>query len=112
MKQFLLSALLVCVSLIGVSCMKSDFVKPNIDQIDAYIQQHPDLPEYDKACIYDGRFEIGIRESTLQFLLGEPWKKEIIKQPWATQEKWIYKRRGQKIFIIEDAHVVGILEKD
>lgn len=93
-------------------CMPKDFVKPSIMQIDEYIKAHPDLPEYDKQCIYDGRFEIGIKQSTLEFLLGPPRKKEVVQQPWATQERWTYKRRGQKIFIIEDVHVVGILEKD
>jgi hypothetical protein len=33
-------------------------------------------------------------------------------QPWAVQEKWIYKKGNHKIFIIEDKHVVGILEED
>jgi len=80
--------------------------------IDKYLQDHPDLPVTDKTCIEDGRFEIGITQETLLFLLGEPKSKETVKQPWAVQEKWIYKKKGQKIFIIEDAHVVGILEKE
>lgn len=103
-------ALVGCVAMLG--CMGTDFIKPSQAEIDAYIQAHPDLPEYDKSCIYDGRFEIGIKQETLEFLLGEPDKLEIVQQPWAQQEKWIYRKRGQKIFIIEDKHVVGILEKD
>jgi hypothetical protein len=98
--------------LVTAGCFSHEFIKPDQAQIDEYIQAHPDLPEYDKTCIYDGRFEIGIRQETLKFLLGEPKKLEIVQQPWATQEKWIYKRRGEKIFIIEDKHVVGILKKD
>jgi len=94
-----------------VGCTRKDFVKPSIAEIDAYIQAHPDLPEYDKACIYDGRFEVGIRQSTLEFLLGEPTEIETVQQPWAVQKRWIYKRRGQKVFVIEDEHVVGILEE-
>jgi len=94
------------------SCAPKDFIKPDQAQIDAYIQAHPDLPELDKSCIYDGRFEIGIKLETLSFLLGEPRKVETVHQPWAVQEKWIYRRGGQKIFIIEDKHVVGILEED
>jgi hypothetical protein len=80
--------------------------------IDKYLQDHPDLPETDKACVEDGRFEIGIKQETLLFLLGEPKTKEIVKQPWAVQEKWIYQKRGKKIFIIEDKYVVGILESE
>jgi hypothetical protein len=89
-----------------------DFIKPSQEEIDAYIKEHPDLPELDKSCIYDGRFEIGIKQETLYFLLGEPYKQEKVQQPWALQEKWIYKKRNHKIFILEDKHVVGILEDE
>jgi hypothetical protein len=104
----------VCAALIlvGAACTDKDFVKPSIAEIDAYIQSNPDLPEYDKACIYDGRFEVGIRQSTLEFLLGKPHKLTTVQQPWAVQERWGYKRRGQKVFVIEDKHVVGILEEE
>jgi len=30
--------------------------QPKQEQIDKYIQEHPDLPDLDKSCIYDGRF--------------------------------------------------------
>jgi hypothetical protein len=93
-------------------CESKSFIKPNQAEIDAYIQTHPDLPELDKSCIYDGRFEIGITQETLLFLLGEPVKREVTKQPWAVQEKLIYKKGNQKVFVIEDKHVVGILEED
>jgi hypothetical protein len=106
------SAAVVAMCLVMVGCANKDFVKPSIAQIDAYIQANPDLPEYDKACIYDGRFEVGIRQSTLEFLLGKPHKLDIVQQPWAVQERWIYKRRGQKVFVVEDKHVVGILEEE
>lgn len=106
------SSLFAVVLLAVMGCSNKDFVKPTIAEIDAYIQANPDLPEYDKACIYDGRFEVGIRQSTLEFLLGKPHKLEVVQRPWAVQERWIYKRRGQKVFVIEDEHVVGILEKE
>lgn len=111
MKRLLLSAAVASVVAV-TGCMRSDFIKPSITQIDEYIQANPDLPEHDKASIYDGRFEIGIRQSTLEFLLGPPARLEIVQQPWAQQERWIYRRRGEKIFIIEDKHVVGILETE
>jgi hypothetical protein len=104
---------LIVAGLLLAGCAGSkDFIKPTQEEIDAYVQEHPDLPELDKSCIYDGRFEIGIKQETLYFLLGEPVKQEKVQQPWALQEKWTYKKRNQKIFIIEDKHVVGILEKD
>ena len=109
----LITSVVVSLLLAAVlGCTPRDFVKPSIAEIDAYIQAHPDLPEYDKACIYDGRFEVGIRQSTLEFLLGKPHKLQNVQQPWAMQERWIYKRRGQKVFVIEDKHVVGILEEE
>lgn len=102
--------LATCFVLAG--CGNQELIKPDQTQIDAYIQSHPDLPELDKSCIYDGRFEIGIKQETLYFLLGEPPLVEKVKQPWALQEKWIYKKGNSKIFIIEDKHVVGILEEE
>jgi len=91
--------------------MGEDFIKPSQDEIDVYIRNNPDLPELDKACIYDGRFEIGMQASTVRFLLGEPKKLEIVKQPWAEQERWTYKRGNFKVFYMEDGGVVGIEEK-
>jgi hypothetical protein len=105
--------LLLVASVFLAGCViTKDFIKPSQEEIDSYVQAHPDLPELDKSCIYDGRFEIGIKQETLYFLLGEPFKQEKVQQPWALQEKWTYKKRNQKIFILEEKHVVGILEKD
>jgi hypothetical protein len=92
-----------------LSCTASkSLVKPKQAEIDQYLLDHPNLSPTDKSCLEDGRFEIGIHKETLLFLLKEPTKREEIKQPWAVQEKWIY--RGHKVFIIEDNHVVGIIE--
>ena len=101
------AALALCVF---ASCFMQPFIKPKQDEIDQYVQAHPDLPDLDKQCIYDGRFEIGMKVETLKFLLHDPDKLEIVKQPWATQENWIYYKNGKKTFIIEEKHVVGILE--
>ena len=90
-------------------CMGSEMKRKPPDVIDKYLQEHPDLPVTDRTCIEDGRFEIGITQETLLFLLGEPGRKETVKQPWAVQEKWIY-GGGHKIFILEGKYVVGILE--
>lgn len=91
-------------------CSPGEAKRKPPDVIDKYLQDHPDLPEVDKNCIEDGRFEIGITQETLVFLLGEPKSKEVVKQPWAVQEKWVYQQEGRKIFFIEDSHVVGIVE--
>ena len=100
----------VVFSLLLAGCMAKDFIKPTQTEIDAHILANPDLPELDKACIYDGRFEIGIRKETVRFLLGEPRTNETIQQPWAQQEKWTYKRGNFKVFYMEDGGVVGIEE--
>lgn len=104
--KWLLTALLC----FAVSCGGHQFIKKSSDEIDKYLQENPDLPVTDKTCLEDGRFEIGILKETLIFLLGEPAQKKTIKQKWATQEEWIYRGGGKKTFIIEDGHVVGILE--
>ncbi|HEX3019157.1 MAG TPA: hypothetical protein VHP36_02600 [Chitinispirillaceae bacterium] len=98
--------------IVFAGCSSQELIKPDQTQIDAYVQAHPDLPELDKSCIYDGRFEIGIKQETLFFLLGEPPMIEKIQQPWAMQEKWIYRKGNSKVFILEDKHVVGILEEE
>jgi hypothetical protein len=103
-------ALLLCLCLFAAQCL-STFIKPKQEDIDQYVQAHPDLPELDKSCIYDGRFEIGMKQETVLFLLGNPNKIEIVKQPWATQENWVYKKAGIKTFILEEKHVVGILKQ-
>jgi len=108
--QWLKISVLFFSLIIAAGCSQRQFVKPTLQEIDTYIRAHPDIPELDKACIYDGRFEVGLRKETVTFLLGEPRKIEIVHQPWATQQNWIYTRGGKKTFIIEDDHVVGILE--
>ncbi len=109
-KLFLNIAIILSL-IITIGCFNKNFIRPKQTEIDAYIANHPDLPEIDKACIYDGRFEVGMQQETLRFLLGPPKEIEIIQQPWAQQEKWIYKAGNFKIFYIEDNGVVGIEEK-
>jgi hypothetical protein len=91
-------------------CAGSEFIKKSPNEIDKYLQDNPDLPEADKTCLEEGRFEIGILKETVFFLLGEPGEKKVVKEKWAKQEYWIYRKGGKKTFIIEDNHVVGILE--
>ena len=105
-----LIALIASLAVSSSGCFNKNFIKPTQLEIDQYIKGHPDLPELDKACIYDGRFEVGMKTETVRFLLGEPKTIEIVQQPWAQQEKWTYKQGGLKIFYMEDNGVVGIEE--
>jgi len=112
MKRTLLSLCLALTAVLSiVGCAGQEAIKPKIGQMDEYIKTHPDLPELDKACIYDGRFEVGLRQETVEFLLGKAPKITIVHQPWAVQENWIYNMGGKKVFIMEEKHVVGILEE-
>jgi len=113
LKKVSLTVLLTA-AVVFVGCGGSkDLIKPNQAEIDAYLQAHPDLPATDQSCIADGRFEIGMLAETVRFLLGDPDPKmvEQVKQPWAMQERWNYKK-GRKsktnMFTIEDKHVVAI----
>lgn len=108
--SLILITLLALLTVSSSGCFNKNFIKPTQLEIDQHIKDNPDLPELDKACIYDGRFEVGMRTETVRFLLGEPKTIEIIQQPWAQQEKWIYKQGGLKIFYMEDNGVVGIEE--
>ncbi len=105
-----LIALIASLAVGSSGCFNKNFIKPTQLEIDQYIKDHPDLPELDKACIYDGRFEVGMKTETVRFLLDEPKSIEIVQQPWAQQEKWTYKQGGLKIFYMEDNGVVGIEE--
>ncbi|MFP4164002.1 MAG: hypothetical protein ACLFQB_09445 [Chitinispirillaceae bacterium] len=110
MKLRTISATLLLGAVLLAGCTSRDFIRPSQAEMDAYIQAHPDLPQLDKDCIYDGRFEIGMLQKTVKFMLGEPKSIENKKQPWALQEHWTYKKGTAKVFIMEDNHVVGIIE--
>jgi hypothetical protein len=100
--------------LIALACClcggEKQFVRKSPDQIDKYLIAHPDLPATDKECLESGRFQIGVRQETVRFLLGDPAAKDTVRQSWAVQERWTYKSDGQKVFIFEDQRVVGILD--
>lgn len=110
MTKQIISLILLTTVIFTAGCYNNSFIQPDQDTIDQYVKTHPDLNELDKACIYDGRFEVGMGQETVRFLLGEPKEMQIIQQPWAKQEKWIYKHGGEKIFYMEDKGVVGIEE--
>ena len=112
MSTKLLTAVTFFFLIFSIGCYNSNFIKPTQDAMDKYVKEHPNLPELDKKCIYDGRFEVGMQEETVRFLLGEPKEIETIQQPWAKQEKWFYKQSGKKMFYMEDNGVVGIEELD
>ena len=93
-----------------LGCTNRDLLQRDRAEIDAYIAQNPDLSSIDIRCLQQGVFEIGIHQETVRFLLGEPNSVEMVRQPWAMQEHWSYRRGSRKVFIIEDRHVVGISE--
>ncbi|MDR2591627.1 MAG: hypothetical protein LBC59_02330 [Chitinispirillales bacterium] len=104
-------AVLLAAAVVFVGCGGSkELIRPKQSEIDAYLQSHPDLPATDQSCIADGRFEIGMLAETVRFLMGEPKLVEQVKQPWAMQEHWRYKKGKVRLFVIEDKHVVGIDE--
>jgi outer membrane protein assembly factor BamE (lipoprotein component of BamABCDE complex) len=111
-KSLSLLAALLLGALILSGCASSELIRPKQSEIDAYLQANPDLPQTDQSCIADGRFEIGMLAATVRFLLGEPDISEPVKQPWAQQEHWRYKKGKTRLFVIEDKHVVGIDEFD
>jgi len=103
--------LLIAGALILAGCGGSkELLRPKQAEIDAYLLAHPDLPQVDQSCIADGRFEIGMLAETVRFLLGEPKIVEDVKQPWAQQVHWKYRKGKTRLFVIEDKHVVGIDE--
>ena len=107
-KNNVLAAVIICA--VGLGCTQQELIKPKPEQIDQYIQMHPELSEYEKTCIYNGRPDIGIKDSTLFFLVGQPDAIEKLYNAKLRthQEVWIYKS-GWK-FTIEDRGVAGIEE--
>ncbi|MCL2219130.1 MAG: hypothetical protein FWC23_04280 [Chitinispirillia bacterium] len=115
LKRFSVLAAVLLAAVVFSGCAPKELLRPKQADIDAFLQANPDLPAVDQSCIDDGRFEIGMLASTVRFLLGEPNSIEQVRQPWASQEHWMYgkaKGKGKKrLFYIEGKHVVGIDEK-
>lgn len=110
MKRIVMLSLLTASLLLISSCGKEIYVQPTTTEIDTYIEQNPTLPDFDKACLKDGRFKVGMQAETVRFMLGEPKEVTQVKRAWAMQEEWLYKKGGKKVFTIEDGGVVGIEE--
>ncbi len=102
----LLAASLFCIS----SCGKDVYVQPTVSEIETYLNQNRTIPDFDKSCLMDGKFKVGMQAETLRFMLGEPKEITQVQQAWALQEEWLYKKGGKKVFTIEDGGVVGIEE--
>ena len=71
------------------------------EEMNVYIEQHPEMSEFDKACILNGDFKVGMNAETVRFLLGEPNDVQQVTQPWGKQFIWTYKNAGKKIFTLE-----------
>lgn len=111
MKKLAIITLVMCTVFFSFAAAKNMSLKISNAEIDKYIAQNPDLPDFDKSCLISGEFNIGIQAKTLKFMLGEPKKITKIKQPWAEQEEWFYKVDGKLYFTIENGGVVGIEER-
>jgi hypothetical protein len=111
MKKSVICALVICALCVSLAPAKSLAIKVSNEKIDAYIAQNPDLPDFDKTCLMNGDFEVGIKTETLRLMLGEPKKITRIRQPWGDQEEWFYKFDGKLYFTIEKGGVVGIEER-
>lgn len=112
MKKLAVIAIMVCSLFVSFAAAKSMSLKLSNAEIDNYIAQNPDLPDFDKSALLSGDFQVGILATTLKFMLGEPKKVTTIKQPWATQEEWLYKvNKSNLYFTIEKGGVVGIEER-
>ena len=104
--ELLLLAVLICCFCAGGNHLR----RKSPELTGKYLAEHPDLPATDKSCIENGRLEVGMQQGTVLFMLGEPARKETVKQSWGTQELWYYVTDGNKVFTIEHGIVVGIGE--
>ncbi len=95
-------------TLLLTSCGKTTYVQPTPTEIDHFISQTKDLPDFDKNCLMNGTFKVGLQAETVRFMLGEPKEIITVEKAWATQQEWVYKKGGRKVFTIEDGGVVGI----
>ena len=109
MKQLIILAIL---SLSLLSCVKETVVKPNMSEVETYIEQNSTISDVDKEALRNAEVRVGIRQETLRFMFGEPKKITTIQQPWGTQEVWLYKNGGKKNYFIEDGGVVVIEEAE
>ncbi len=110
LKNIVYIILIAVIFLNTAGCCYKKMIIPKQPAIEAYIKDYPDLPELDKACIYESRFEVGMRAATVRFLLGEPDELSILTGPWGNQERWVYRQCGERIFYMEGAIVVGMEE--
>jgi len=111
MKNLAIFTLAICAMFFTLTEAKDLSIKIPAAKIDEFIAQNPNLPDFDKSCLMNGEFKVGIQAITLKFMFGEPRKVTRIKQPWAMQEEWFYKLDGNLYFTIENDGVVGIEER-
>jgi len=109
MKKLSLIAVIFCTLFVSSATAITLNVSIPHAKIDEFFARNPNLPDFDRASVMNGEFNIGIRTETLVFMFGEPRSKRTIRQPWATQEEWNYRiNRDNLFFTIENGGVVGI----
>ncbi len=109
MKKFMLLILSMVLFLL-YSCNKNLIIKVDPSEINTFISQSTNLPDFDEQCLLNGQVQIGIQTETLRFMLGEPKEIVAVQKVWGPQELWLYRNGGKHTFIIEDGGVIGIEE--
>jgi hypothetical protein len=107
MKKLILALITATAFATLIGCAGTNYIEATPQEIDQFLAMG-NVPDFDKACLLDGEYKVGMRANTLKFMMGDPKSIEVVKQPWATQEVWFYKNNGKKWFTIEDDGVVGI----
>ena len=112
MKKIAFVVCLICALFLS-SAMAINFpLRLSNAEIDRFIEQNPDLPDFDRSALMRGEFQVGIRTETLRFMFGTPRSIERVRQPWGTQEMWHYRiDRNRIMFIIENGGIVGIEQR-
>ncbi len=98
----------IVISMMLTSCGPGTIKSRTASEVDDYIAQTSNIPDFDRQCLYDNEYKFGMQAETLRFMLGEPKEVRHVTQPWGDQEIWYYKKGGDKHFTIENGGVTGI----
>jgi len=110
MRKIVFAICMICALFLSSAMATINFpLRHSNAEIDRFIRENPDLPDFDKSALMSGEFQIGIQTETLRFMFGAPRKIETIRQVWAVQEMWHFRvDKNKLVFIIENGGVVGI----
>ncbi len=83
MKKAILFSAVAASLLFLSSCEGSSVVKATPSEIETYITQNSNIPDFDKQVLRSGDIKMGIKTETLRFMFGEPKEITPVQQPWA-----------------------------